>query len=359
MTWELFITYAHLKDLGIAIGIFLLFLLFRKIFTKIIFKITLKISKKRKASIISNVLLAFVKPLQWLFVIIGFYVAVRYYPYFNHMNPAFIKLMRALIIFIITMGVFNLTSSSSKIFKTINEKTNIKIDEILIPFLSRTLQFIILAISLTIILQVFDYEISGLIAGLGIGGLAISLAARDALANLFGGIVIITEKPFTINDWVTGSGVEGTIEDISFRSTKIRTFDQALVTVPNATLANGAITNWSKMGKREISFNIRLTYSSPIESIKSTVQKIESLLKSHSEIHQQTIFVAVNEYQENGLDIFLYFFTKTIVWGEYLKIRDEINLQILEIIEQEGAEIAIPRRKLFIETDEEPAESNE
>src|SRR5699024_6731493 len=130
-----------------------------------------------------------------------------------------------------------------------------KIDEILVSFLSRALQFIIIAMAISIVLQEFDYHIGGLITGLGIGGLAISLAAKDALANLFGGVVIVTEKPFTINDWIMTPSVEGTVEDISFRSTKVRTFDQALVVVPNATLANEAITNWSKMGKRRISLD--------------------------------------------------------------------------------------------------------
>ena len=256
MTWTLFVSYDHLIDVGIAIGIFLLFLLFRKIFTKYVFTFLLKLSRKANQKILPNIFLSFEKPFQWLFIIIGLYLSVKYYPYLNDANPTFMKIIRASFVFIISWGFFHLASTSSLIFRTINEKTSFKIDEILIPFLSRTIQFIIAAISLTVILQVFDYEISGLIAGLGIGGLAISLAARDALANLFGGIVIITEKPFTIGDWVKTPSVEGTVEDISFRSARIRTFAQALVTVPNATLANEPITNWSKMGKRQITFNL-------------------------------------------------------------------------------------------------------
>ncbi|MFP3359363.1 mechanosensitive ion channel family protein, partial [Planococcus sp. SIMBA_143] len=130
----------------------------------------------------------------------------------------------------------------------INHKYNVKIDHILIPFFSKALRLIIVAIGISVIAQEFEYDINGFVAGLGIGGLAFALAAKDALANLFGGIIIITEKPFTIGDWIKTPSVEGTIEDISFRSTKVRTFAQALVTVPNATLSNEAITNWSKMG---------------------------------------------------------------------------------------------------------------
>src|SRR5699024_2676243 len=171
--------------------------------------------------------------------------------------------------------------------------------------------------SLSIIAQVFGYPVNGFVAGLGLGGLAFSLAAQDALANLFGGFVIITERPFTIDDWILTPSVEGTVEDITFRSTKVRTFAQALVTVPNSTLANEPITNWSKMGKRQIAFDLRVTYDSPVVKIKEVVKKIETLLKTHDGIHQETIFVKLNEFKENGADIMLYFFTKTTAWDEY------------------------------------------
>ena len=97
--------------------------------------------------------------------------------------------------------------------------------------------------------QEWDYRIDGFIAGLGLGGLAFSLAAKDTLSNVFGGLVVILDKPFSIGDWIKTPSVEGTVEDISFRSTKVRTFAQALVTVPNATLANEPVTNWTRMGK--------------------------------------------------------------------------------------------------------------
>src|SRR5690625_5158524 len=156
MTWEFFISYEHLQDLGIALGIFLLFLLFRKIFTKYVFALLLKISRKIRGEFVSNVFLAFAKPFQWLFIIIGIYLAVKYYPYLDHAHAGFIKVIRASIIFIITWGMFNLASTSSQLFKAINEKTSIQIDEILIPFLSRTVQFIIIAISISVILQEFN-----------------------------------------------------------------------------------------------------------------------------------------------------------------------------------------------------------
>ncbi|WP_163971451.1 mechanosensitive ion channel family protein [Oceanobacillus halotolerans] len=351
MTWEQFLSYDHLIVLGIAIGVILLFLLLRKLFTKYIFAMLKKLVSKANNTFLTNILVSFEKPVQWLFIIIGIYFAVRYYPHLSHTHEVFIQFRRVAIIFLVSWGFFNLSSVSSSIFKEINKKTNIHIDEILIPFLSRTLQVIIVAISISVILQEFDYEIGGFVAGIGLGGLAFSLAAKDALANLFGGIVIITEKPFTIGDWIATPNVEGVVEDITFRSTRIRTFADALVTVPNATLADSFITNWSKMGKRQITFTLRLAYDTPASKIEVVVQEIQSLLENHPEVHPETIFVNFDQYKEYGVDLFLYFFTKTTDWGAYLKVREDINLKILQILERESVTIAIPSQKLYVDQD--------
>lgn len=312
----------------------------------------MRMLQKTKIQFLTNIFQSFQKPMEWLFIILGIYAAVRIYPYLNHDVLWFTRLIKVSFIILITWGLVDLSSSSSNLFRKINERTNIRIDEILIPLLSRTLQFIITAISVTIILQEFDYNIEGFIAGLGLGGLAISLAARDALANILGGVVLISEKPFDIGEWILTPSVEGTVEDISFRSTKIRTFADALVTVPNNTLANENITNWSKMGKRRINFSIRIGYETPQAKIRHVLERINTLLREHDEIHQETIFVTLEHYTEDGLEILLYFFTKTTVWGEYLEIREEINFKILEILEEEEVDIALPARRLMVEQEE-------
>lgn len=346
------ISQEHLKHLGIAIGIFLLFLLFRKLFTKYIFKIIMRMINKTRINFLTNIFQAFQRPVEWLFTIIGIYLAVRAYPYLNHQNELFEDVISSSIIIVIAWGLFNLSSSSSTLFRKINEKTNLKIDEILIPLLSKALQFIIVAITATIVLQEFGYNIEAFIAGLGLGGLAISLAAKDALANMVGGIVLISEKPFTIGDWILTPSVEGTVEEIRFRSTKIRTFADALVTVPNAILGNENITNWSKMGKRQISFTLQLAYDNPTEKVRRVVDRIESLVKEHEGVHPETIFVKFDEYGESGLGIFLYFFTKTTVWEEYLQVKEDINYKISDILHEEGVEIAVPARRLKVEPEE-------
>ncbi|WP_231510799.1 mechanosensitive ion channel family protein [Bacillus sp. UNC438CL73TsuS30] len=342
------IDYDKLKNVGISIGILLLFILFRNLFTKYVFQLILKLAKKTPTDFITQICLSFERPLGWFFIIFGLYLAMDYFPYIDQHNTFFLKFLRSMVIVLITWGLFNLSSPTSGILISVNEKINNKIDLILIPFISRAIRVIMIAISLSIIGQEFDYDVNGLVAGLGLGGLAFALAAKEAVGNLIGGIVIVTEKPFSIGDWILTPSVEGIVEDINFRSTKIRTFSQALVTVPNATLANEAITNWSRMGKRRISFDLGLNYRTTKEQIQRVVHRIELMLNNHEEIHPETVMVAFDHYNESSLDVLVYFFTNSTVWAEHVKIKHEINLEIMGILEEEGVEIAFPSRTIYV-----------
>ncbi len=355
--WDFILFDENVRNIGISIVVFFLFLLFRKLFTKYVFSILNKLGKKTPGEMLSSILLAFKKPMQWFFIVIGIYISVGSFPYLNQQNPLFLDFVRASIIVLITWGFYNLASVSSLFFRRVNDRFNMELDEILIPFFSRALRFIVLAISFSIIAQEFGYNISGFVAGLGLGGLAFSLAAQDAIANLFGGVIIITEKPFTIDDWILTPSVEGIVEDITFRSTRVRTFADALVTVPNATLAKEPITNWSEIGKRQITFSLDVAHNTPQDKLRSTVAKIETLIKQHEEVHPETIIVKFNEFLENGFSIYFYFFTKTTGWVDYLDIREDINFRILEILDDEGVELALTAHKLYV--DEDDGEKNE
>jgi MscS family membrane protein len=340
--------YEVLKDLGISIGILILFILFRNLFTKYVFQLILKLAGKTPTDFFTKIFLAFERPLGWGFIIIGLYVAMDYFPFIEQHNALFLKFLRSMVIVLITWGLFNLSSPTTGILISVNEKINNKIDLILLPFISRTIRVILIAISISVIGQEFDYDVNGLVAGLGLGGLAFALAAKEAVGNLIGGIVIVTEKPFSIGEWILTPSVEGTVEDINFRSTKIRTFSQALVTVPNSTLANEPITNWSRMGKRRITFHLGLNYNTSKDKIERVVLRIEQMLRTHDEIHPDTIMVAFDQYNDSSLDILLYFFTNTTVWAEHVKIKHEINIAIMGILEEEGVEVAFPSRTIYV-----------
>ncbi|ODA39557.1 mechanosensitive ion channel family protein [Desulfosporosinus sp. BG] len=350
MLTEYIPSYETLLNLGIAIGIFMLFLLFRKIFTKYVFQLMLKLGEKSPTEFLTHVFVSFEKPIRWLFVIIGINIAIGYFPYIEQSHPLFLKLMRASVIAMITWGLYNLSAASSMVLMGVNKRLNIEVDQILIPFLSKALRVIIIAISFSIIAQEFDYDVNGFVAGLGLGGLAFALAAQDVIANLFGGVVIITEKPFSIGDWIMTPSVEGIVEDITFRSTNIRTFAQALVTVPNKRLASENITNWSKMGKRQIKFNLGVTYNTPRFKLEHVIKRIDELLRNHNGVHQETIMVKFDQYNESSLDILLNFFTEITAYEEFMKVKEDINFKVMEILEEEGVSLAFPSRTIYLES---------
>ncbi len=348
-TWLTSINIGIWRNIGIALTIFILFIIFRKIFSKYVFKLILKITKKAPTDVLTNLFLAFEKPLRIFFVIIGIYLAFLCLPLNTAYDALLIKILRSVIIVLGGWGLYNLSSTSSCFFAKVTKKFNIEVDKILLPFISKILRFIIIVMAISIIASEWEYNVGGFVAGLGLGGLAFALAAQDSIKNFFGGVIIITEKSFSIDDWITTPSVEGVVEDINFRSTKIRTFSQALVTVPNSTLANEPITNWTKMGKRQITFNLGLTYSTSKDKIQACVKRINNMLKNHEELDQDLIMVRFNEFNASSLDIFLYFFTKTTSWQEYLRIKEDINFNIMEILEQEKVSIAFPSRSLYLE----------
>lgn len=333
----------------IAIGILLLFLFLRKIFITYVYAIVLKVSKKSPTELFTYVLHAFERPLQYVFVIIGINVAVKYFPYIDQSNLLFTQIMKSALVLAIAMGLYNLAENTSILFAKINDRGKVYLDRIISSFLSKILRFVVIAISIAIVADVFGFNVNGFVAGLGLGGLAFALAAQDAIANLFGGFVIVTDKPFKIDDWIKTASVEGVVEDITFRSTRIRTFEDAIVAVPNASLVQDSITNYSKRNTRDVYFTIPLTFDTPPEKIKKVVRYMDDRLNNHDGILEDSVYVSSNEYTEDGLSVMIYFFTKTANWRTYLAIREEINLELLELLHTEGIHIAVPSRRLYVE----------
>jgi MscS family membrane protein len=223
------------KYVGIAIAVFALFVLLKKVFAKYVIKLILRLVNKTKFNLDTKIVAAFQKPVTNFFEVLGFYFA------FKILTKAGIpislitidKFFSCAVIILITWGIYNLTGESSVLFEKMHKAYDIKVDKILFPFMSKALRLIIVALAITIIAEKWGYNIQGFVAGLGLGGLAFALAAKDAAANIIAGIFIILDKPFTIGDWLSNDSLEGSIEDISFRTTKIRAVDQSLIIVPN------------------------------------------------------------------------------------------------------------------------------
>ena len=207
----------------------------------------------------------------------------------------------------------------------------------------------IISLGSVAVLQNFGINVSAFIASLGLGGLAFALAAKDTAANLFGGFAILTDNIFKIGDWIKIGDVEGIVEDIGMRTTKIRAFDKRLIVLPNATIANSAVDNFSRRDRRRISMKIGLTYSTTPQQMQNILKDIREMLFNHPQIHKDPLFVYFDEFDDSSLNLFIYIFTKTAIWEEYLKIKEDINLKIIDIIQKNNSNFAFPSQSIYFE----------
>lgn len=201
------------------------------------------------------------------------------------------------------------------------------------------------------VLQSLGVSISGLLAFGGIGGIAVGFAAKDLLANFFGGLSIYLDRPFSVGDWIRSpdKSIEGTVEDIGWRLTRIRTFDQRPLYVPNASFLQISVENPSRMRNRRIYETIGLRYQDA-SKMGDVVAQVEAMLRSHPEIDLgRTLIVNFVSFGASSLDFFVYAFTKTTDWVTYHGIKQDVLLKILDIIHANGADVAYPTQTLHVE----------
>lgn len=258
------------------------------------------------------------------------------------------ELIRLLFIFNIGWFLFNLVGLLDAWLGHWAQKTESTLDDHLLPFIRKGLRAFVLVMMSLVLAQTLGYPISGLLASLGIGGLAVALAAKDSLANIFGSLMIILDRPFQIGDWIKAGEIEGTVEEIGFRSTRVRTFAKTLITVPNNNLTNLAVNNFSRMPKRRIKMTIGVSYATSPEQMRTAVENIRRLLREHSAINQDFFLVNFTDFAASSLDIMVYCFTSTTVWGEYLDARQDVCLKIMDLLEEMGIEIAFPSRTIYL-----------
>ncbi|MBM0065329.1 mechanosensitive ion channel family protein [Alkalicoccobacillus gibsonii] len=337
-------------NIGLSIAIFLVFLVFRKMFTTLTKKLVLGLSKRTSTKVIRDVLKSYEKPLRFLFVVIGTYLALQYLEYSTLTDQRGIqRLYRSFIIFTIGWGLYNYMTYYSNAVTNFARKAELDKESMLIPFVSKILRVLVVIVTFIIILDNWGFDISTFVAGLGIGGLAFALAAQDTIGNFFGGIIIITERPFRKGDWIETPTVEGGVEDITFRSTKIRTFSDTLVVIPNSTLANEAITNWTEMGRRRVYFSLGIRQSTSSRKLQTLRDRIDHELKLFEDIASDTVIVRFEEFAESSYNLMVTYFTETNQWAPFMEIREKAHFRILEVLEEEGIHVSAPANLVMSE----------
>ncbi|MGE0115745.1 MAG: mechanosensitive ion channel family protein [Steroidobacteraceae bacterium] len=227
-----------------------------------------------------------------------------------------------------------------------------EIDHTTVDALAKLGRLVTVIVALLVTAQTLGFQITGLLALGGVGGLAVGLAAKDLLANFFGGLTIYLDRPFSVGEWIRSpdKSIEGTVEYISWRHTRIRAFNKNPIYVPNAVFTTIVVENPSRMSNRRIKETIGVRYSD-LSKVAAIVADIQAMLRAHPDIDTtQTLIVNLVQFAESSLDLMVYTFTKTVVWTEYHVVKQDVLLKIAAIIENHGAEIAFPTRSLYLET---------
>ena len=220
------------------------------------------------------------------------------------------------------------------------------------PLIRRALRIVVVIIGTLTVLATIGVNITGLVALGGVLGLAFSMGSQDSVANLVGTVNILTDRPYKVGDWITvGGSIDGDVEEIGFRSTKIRMFDKTLMTVPNGKLASETIKNWSRMPKRRIKMTLGLTYDTTPDQMREAIKAIETILTEDDGVDQDYKLVQFTDFGPSSLDVFLYYFSTSTVWKEYLETRERVNLKIMDKLTEMGLEFAFPTQTFHLKGD--------
>ncbi|AFY02297.1 hypothetical protein Bdt_2615 [Bdellovibrio bacteriovorus str. Tiberius] len=287
------------------------------------------------------------RPLAWILVILLWFAAGdaaeltgKFASYYEHF-------MRGLIAIFIIRLVYYAVDAACSVLADYTSKTPSTFDDQLVPFASKALKIFVVVMGFLIVLQSFGLNVMSLLAGLGLGGLALALAAQDTAANLFGSITILFDRPFQVGDWVKIKDMEGTVEEIGFRSTRVRTFYNSLITIPNAMMAKETVDNMGVRPARRVRQVLGLVYETAPETIENFCDRVRYYIKSDEKVIADTVTVHFNNYNASSLDVLVNFHLKVYTGPEELQHQQRIFIEILKIAADMNVSFAYPTQTVY------------
>lgn len=237
------------------------------------------------------------------------------------------------------------------IFQDKAGRTESRTDDQLIPLVGRAAKVVAVLLGIVFVLQNMNVDVGSLVAGLGIGGLAFALAAQNTLANLFGSFTILTDRPFQLGDWVIlEGGVEGTVEEIGFRSTRIRAFNRSIITVPNSRMTSATVENMGARNVRRLKTTVGLTYDTPPDKVQAMVEGVRAILQANPSTFKESYEVHFRDFGASSLDILIYAFLDVPTWHDELSERANILLEIMRLAQALGVSFAFPSQSVYLES---------
>lgn len=348
--WKTGVFGRSIGELLIAFAIFGVFYVLRGLFTRYILSLLDRWTSQTKNTIDDALGHAVVDPLKFLFLILGVFFAAQYLAFSGTTELIVENINRSLI----AIGIFWALRNAVEPIGDFFRGKNIMLTREIVDWMITGARVGVIMIGVATVLQIWGIQVAPIIAGLGLFGVAVALGAQDLFKNLIGGISILVERRFGIGDWIKVDGVvEGTVEKIGFRSTLVRRFDKAPVFVPNQHLSDNAVTNFSAMTYRRISWSIGLEYRTTHDQLRIVRDEIENYLTSSVDFVQPpaaALFVRVDAFNASSIDLMVYCFTYTTIWGDWLELKEKLAFRIKEIVEGAGAGFAFPSQSVYVET---------
>lgn len=341
-------------------GILLAGLLFRSLVSKLCSYVLFKIIKRFSGNASAREFYDLLKsPFSWLLLLIVGYVAFSYLEYpvnwqddpekrFSVESVVHV-LYKVVLLISITWIFLRLVDFFGLILVHRASKTESRVDDQLVPFFRDGLKFVVIVMSFFVMLgSVFEVNIVTLIGGLGIGGLAVALAAKETLENLLGSFTIFLDKPFIIGDQVKIGTVSGHVETIGLRSTRIRTLEKSIVTVPNKKMVDVELENITERSFWRIKFSIGLLYSTKTEDLSNIISQIKKTLDNHEQISTDP-FVVFEHFSQSSMEIMIAYLVISNDYSIVMKVREEINFKIMKIVRANNTDFAFPSTSLYVE----------
>ena len=340
----------NVSEIIIGLIIFLFFYVLRRLFARFLISRLNKIVLKSSNQLDDTIVEVIEGPLKFLPVVAGFFFASSYID-FSLAVQNFIDLLNRSFI---TIFIFWLLHQLVVPFSFLIKKFEEKISKPLVDWTLRGLKILIFILGIVAILELWGIKVGPVIAGLGLFGVAVALGAQDLFKNLISGIMILMERRFTIGDVILVSGeVEGVVEQIGFRSTLVRRFDSTPVMVPNFKFAEQSVTNYTRRHHRRIRWLIGLEYRTSIDQLKKIRDELTHLIKNDKDFAKNdntSFFVRIDSFSDSSIDLLIQAFTLTNDWGEYLKIKEKLAVNIMEIVENNKAGFAFPSQSIYLES---------
>jgi MscS family membrane protein len=322
----------------------------RIVVTRIIMSPIRRVTERTATDLDDKALAAVERPMRVLVLGVGLALIAATFHFGPELDAFTNSISRALILAAVIFFVYNLVDIIGVTSENLERLTGLHIEDRLLPFMRVVVKVFVLVMGLFIIIQEFGYDVTGLIASFGVVGLAFSLAAQDTAANVFGFTAIVSDNPFEVGDYIITGDIAGTIERVGVRSTRIRKLDQSLVTLPNSSLSDAAVTNWSRLEKRRLDFYLGLTYDTSAVQMREILGRLREMLKARETIDEESVIVHFTEFADSSLNIRIIAYILIADWAEYTAETEKINLEIMEIVEELSLSMAFPSTSVYVET---------